>query len=389
MTEKNLCTVTGNLIVPEECFIDGGAEKMLALLRAKLKEFVPDPTTPKGLEEIRSFAAKFPKSKTAFEKAGKEFKRQYKVKITPIDKERKIFREACDKMRDEARLPLTLHEEEQERIVEVERKRIEQELEDERLKAEQILVDRENEIARKKAEFAKIEADRLKKEQDEEAEIVVKAKAEQDQKDRVANEERIKKEASKKAKKDAQILKDNTGRSRVKMLDAINHPLCFEACRDMSEVSWISYYAERNKTFQDAAKIQWEKEKEEAQRIKDEAAEKKRLGDIETARLKAEQDQKDALDKQRKDQEEKERLKRDRIAEEKRIEDKRLADEKSETDRLARNRNHQKAINRKVVAKLMGIFFSDSDKVHMTEAQAIEIVKELVKDPIPEITINY
>jgi len=329
-TEKNLCVVTGNLIVPEECFIDGGAEKMLALLRKKLKEFTPDPTTPEGLEEIRTFAAKFPKSKTAFDKAGKDFKEQYKVKIVPIDRERKIFRDECDIMRDEARLPLTLHENKQKELEEIERQKVIQDLENERLESERKLKEREDAIALKEAEMAKIEADRIAKEQ-----------AEIDRKAQVDYEAKVQKEAEERAVKD-------------------------------QEEALLKEQQEKDFAIQETIRL-----KKQVQTDL-ENAEKKRLYDIERAKFLAENQQREALAKQKADQEYSDKLLADKLANEKRI-----------ADRKATNRNHQKAINRKVVSKLLSIDRNSDDINRITEELAISIVKELVRNPIPEIKINY
>lgn len=331
--ETSLCVVTGNLIVPEECFVDGGAEKMLSLLRLKLKEFVPDPTTPEGLEEIRSFAAKFPKSKTAFDKAGKEFKEQYKIKIIPIDRERKIFRDECDKMRDEARLPLTLHEEKQKKLEEAERQKIAMELDwDEALQIDD-LFNREREIARKEAEQARIEEE---KRQNEQAEI--------DRKAQLDYEEKVRKEAEEKAVKDY-------------------------------EESLLKEQQEKERLIAEA------KQREEQAKIDAELAEKKRLADIqaekeraENARIeaekKAEREKQEAIAEQQMIQNEKERVERERIAA-----------EKAEEERKAKNRNHQKAVNNRVLKKIMDCGISDNN--------AKALIEDILKNPVPEISINY
>lgn len=331
MTEnKDLCVVTGNLVVAKEVFAEGGAEKLLEPLRKKLKEFVPDVTTKKGRDEIKSFAAKYSKSKTLVDKLGKGLKDEYKVLIDPIDKERKIFRDACDEMRDEARKPLTDYEEEQKILEDIERAKVEMELDWDEALTMNDFVDREREVIRREAELAQIETDRIAKEKEAQAE-----------KDRIEYEAKIKADAEAQAKKDA-------------------------------EESLLKEQQEKERLIQEA------RQREEQAKIDAENAEKQRLADIEAEKQRAEREKHEALAKQKREQEEKERA-----------EVKRIADEKAEEERKSRNKNHQKAVNRKVVAKLMSVFTSDSDKVHISEAHAIEIVKELIKNPIPEISINY
>lgn len=330
---KNLCVITGNLILPEKVFVDGGAEKLLEPLREQLKQFVPDLSTTKGRKEIASFAAKFGKSKTLVDGLGKNLKAAYKVKIDPIDRERKIFRDECDKMRDEARKPLTDWEAEQERVKAEEAAKIQFEADyDEALQMNDF-VDREREVLRKEAELKRQEEERKAKEE-----------AERLEKERIEREEQLKKEAAAKAVKDAEE----------------------KAAKEKAESERL---------------IQEAKDREERLKFEAEHAEQKRLADIEAekarveneriaAAQKAERDKQEALDQQRRDQEEKERVERERIAEEKRI-----------ADRKAANLNHRKAVNNKVLAKLT--------TAGMSTEHAKEVMEEIIKNPIPEITINY
>ena len=322
MEEKNLCTVTGNLIVPEEVFTTGGAEKLLKPLRERLKEFEPDLSTGKSRKEIATFARKFSASKKLVDDLGKERKAEFQKIIEPIDKERKIFRDECDKMRDEARKPLTDWEKEQERIAEAERQKIAMELDWDEAHAIDDLFNREREMARKEAEFARIEEEKRQKEELERLEA-----------ERIAREEQIKKEAEEKAKKEAE------------------EKLAFEQ-------------AEKERLIAEA------KQREEQAKIDSENAEKKRLADIEAEKQKAEREKHEAIAEQKRIQEEKERIERERIEA-----------EKAEAERRARNRNHQKAVNNKVLKKIMACGISDNN--------ASELIEDILKNPIPEITINY
>jgi len=341
MTENNLCTVTGNLIVAKEVFTDGGAEKLLKPLREKLTQFVPDLTTKKSRAEIASFAAKFSKSKTLVDKLGKVLKDEYKVLIDPIDKERKIFRDACDEMRDEARKPLTDWETEQDRIVELERKRVEMELDWDDALAEDDLFNREREMKKKEEAQSKAEAEKLAKE-----------KAERDEKARIDYEAKVKKEADERAIQASEeaLLKEQQEKERL-ILEAHN--------------------------------------REKQAKIDAENAEKQRLEDIETEKQRVEKEKLEAAEKA-------EREKQEALAEQKRQQEasdkllaNNLAKEKEISDRKAANLNHQKSVNRKAVAKLMQVELSGSGNHYLTEDQAFKIASDIVKNPIDEITINY
>jgi hypothetical protein len=115
------------LIVIEEksvavVFQKDGSEPIIARLREALDSFVvPDVTTRKGRDEIKSFARKFATSKTLLDGHGKALKEQYKVKVDIIDAERKKLKDTCDVLRDEARKPVTEWEEaEKERVADIE-----------------------------------------------------------------------------------------------------------------------------------------------------------------------------------------------------------------------------------------------------------------------------
>lgn len=342
-TENNLCVVTGNLIVAEEVFVAGGAEKLLEPLREMLKQFVPDLSTKKSRAEIASFAAKYSKSKTLVDKLGKNLKDEYQVMIKPIDKERKIFKDACDEMRDEARKPLTLWEEEQEKILEEERKMVERDLDWDLALNEDSLFNREREMKLKEEAHAKAEAERLAKEQVEQAE-----------KDRIAYEAKVKAEAEESAKKAAEQ----------------------ELLREQEEKERLIRESEQREL-----QVKIDAENTEKQRLSDIQAEKTRVEKERfEAAQKAERDKNAALAKQKADQEAKEK-----------IEAKRIADANAKAERKANNLNHVKAVNNKVLKKIIAALNIPSKlPEHQTdEFKAKTIMESILKDKIPQITINY
>lgn len=76
-------------------------------MRAEVRSHVPDLTTVKGRDAIKSLAYKVSRSKTAFDDAGKSVTEVARKEIALVDAERRKIREALDALRDEARKPLT------------------------------------------------------------------------------------------------------------------------------------------------------------------------------------------------------------------------------------------------------------------------------------------
>lgn len=106
-------TETAELIVVDEIntlakFTDSNVvDSIIARHQEELKAFVPDVSTNKGRDEIASFAYRFRKSKTHFDKVGKDLKSEAQAQVKAVDTERKRFRDTCDTMSEEARQPLT------------------------------------------------------------------------------------------------------------------------------------------------------------------------------------------------------------------------------------------------------------------------------------------
>lgn len=83
-----------------------GLEPYLEKIRAEVSAFVPDVSTRKGRDAIKSLAHKITRSKTALDSVGKELVAELKDVPKKIDAERKRVRDALDALRDEARRPL-------------------------------------------------------------------------------------------------------------------------------------------------------------------------------------------------------------------------------------------------------------------------------------------
>lgn len=204
----------------------GGLDAYLEQIRQAVNE-VPDLTTKKGRDRVASLAAQVSRSKTAIEKPGREYLKRLKEAVRPAEAEIKRFVDACDELRDATRKPLTEWEAEQERIKaeeamnalhaealamneEFDRQlaaRIESDHEmallmndafdreqaDKAAEAERQRIAHEEEIKRMAAAAAAREVEQRAQREREEAahrEAVLKAQAEQAERDRIAAEQK-------------------------------------------------------------------------------------------------------------------------------------------------------------------------------------------------------
>ncbi|PCO66161.1 hypothetical protein CQA02_27675 [Klebsiella variicola] len=227
----------------------GGLDAYLEQIRQAVNE-VPDLTTKKGRDRVASLAAQVSRSKTAIEKPGREYLKRLKEAVRPAEAEIKRFVDACDELRDATRKPLTEWEAEQERIKaeeamnalhaealamneEFDRQlaaRIESDHEmallmndafdreqaDKAAEAERQRIAHEEEIKRLAAAAAAREVEQRAQREREEAahrEAVLKAQAEQAERDRIAAEQKA--EADKKAAVEAERRKAHEEADRI------------------------------------------------------------------------------------------------------------------------------------------------------------------------------
>lgn len=93
-----------------------------AHIQAEVDAFVPDVSTAKGRDEIKSLAYKITRTKTAIDAAGKELNEEARAKINAVDAERRKAREHLEALAKTVRAPLTEWEEaEKARETEVDR----------------------------------------------------------------------------------------------------------------------------------------------------------------------------------------------------------------------------------------------------------------------------
>ncbi|MCG6112898.1 MAG: hypothetical protein MEQ74_12040 [Paracoccus sp.] len=82
-------------------------DPLIARLEESVRAHVPDTSTNKGREAIKSLAYKVSRSKTALDEAGKALNEDARKQINLVDAARKTIRDRLDALRVEARKPLT------------------------------------------------------------------------------------------------------------------------------------------------------------------------------------------------------------------------------------------------------------------------------------------
>lgn len=85
---------------------ENGLDPLVAMIEAKVRAHVPDLSTRKGRDEIKSLAYMVARSKTALDDAGKALNEEVRTQINAVDAARRSIREKLDALRDEARKPL-------------------------------------------------------------------------------------------------------------------------------------------------------------------------------------------------------------------------------------------------------------------------------------------
>ena len=112
MNEVSEITTSTALALPEKASLevmfrkDGGLDPLIAKLEAAVRAHVPDLTTKKGRDAIKSLAYTVARSKTALDEAGKQLNEEARAQIAVVDAARRKIRDKLDALRDEARKPL-------------------------------------------------------------------------------------------------------------------------------------------------------------------------------------------------------------------------------------------------------------------------------------------
>lgn len=298
-------------------------DPLIEAIEKEARSLVPDVTTKKGRDAIASMAHKVARSKTYIDNAGKDLVAELKALPKQIDESRRVVRERLDALKDEVRRPLTEWEAEQERI-----------------KAEEAMNALHAEALAMNEEFDRQMAARI--ESDHEMALLMNDAFDREQADkaaeaerqRIAREEEIKRQAEEKAKREA-------AEQAQREIDAA-------AAREREAI---------------LAKERAEREQREAA----ERAEREKQAAVEAERRKA--------------QEEADRIRRE--AEQR--EQARLAEEKRKADEQARREadvKHRKAVGAEVVKALMA-------NTSLTRDQAIEVLTAVKDGRIPYTGISY
>lgn len=85
---------------------ENGIQDLFDRMAEQARSIVPDVTTKKGRDAIASQAYKVSKSKAAVDNHGKDLVAGIKAQAAVIDRDRKVWRDQCDALRDEIRKPL-------------------------------------------------------------------------------------------------------------------------------------------------------------------------------------------------------------------------------------------------------------------------------------------
>lgn len=309
-------------------------DPLIELIEKEARSLVPDVTTKKGRDAIASMAHKVARSKTYIDNAGKDLVAELKALPKQIDESRRVVRERLDALKDEVRRPLTEWEAEQERI------KAEEAMNALHAEALEMNIKFDQELA------AKFEADHeMALLMDKDIDRERADKAAEAERQRIAREEEIKRQAEEKAKREAE-----------------------EKHRAEMEAS------ARREAEERAAKERAERERIEAQQ----RAERDRIA----AEQKAEADKQAAIDaERRKAQEEADRIRRE--AEQR--EQARLDEEKRKADEQARREadvKHRKAVGTEIVKALLA-------NTSLTRDQAIEVLTAVKDGRIPHTGISY
>lgn len=320
-------------------------EEILQRVEREVMSFVPDVTTAKGRKEIASLAYKVAQTKTYLDGLGKDLVAELKEIPKLIDANRKVVRDRLDALRDKARQPFTEWEAEQERIA------AEKAAEEERLRIE---AEEKAALEALKKQFESDHEKALLMDEKRDREIAdAKAEAERQ---RIAHEEELKRQAAEQAKREAA----EASQREIDAAAARERDALLAKERVEREAREAAELAERNRI---AAEQQAEADRlaaaEKAERDKQEAiAEEKRKAQAEADRIKREADEKERI----------------RLAEEKRIADEAAA--------RAANEKHRKVVGTEIVSALLG-------HTSLTREQAIEVLVALKDELIPRTRITY
>lgn len=361
---------------------DKGLDPVLDAVEKQVDSFVPDISNEKGRAEVKSFAYKIARSKTALDDIGKGLVAEQKAKIKVVDTERKRVRDKLDSLKERVRKPLTDWENKEKERINKHENGI-NELEDlgkvigdtglafnlEELKTSLRVLEsitmgpiweefelkamrvKDKSLITLRARINELEeAER----QRQENERFLKEKEERERQER---EERLKKEAAEKAKLEAEE------KARKEKEEAER-----KAREEKEKIEKEKIEAEERERRQ-------KEEKEKAEREAKELKVKLEREKIEAA--KREKEAKERAEREAKEREEKAiKQEQERIAAEKRKEE-------EEKKRREADKAHKKSVNDQAA------HFMVENTSFLTQEQALELINIIAAGKIPNINIEY
>ncbi|WP_148407726.1 coiled-coil domain-containing protein [Klebsiella oxytoca] len=253
-------------------------DPIIEAIEKEARSLVPDVSTRKGRDAIASMAHKVARSKTYIDNAGKDLVAELKALPKQIDESRRVVRERLDALKDEVRRPLTEWEAEQERI-----------------KAEEAMNALHAEALEMNIKFdrelvAKLEADHeMALLMDKDIDRERADKAAEAERQRIAREEEIARQAEEKAKREAV----EKAQREIDAAAAREREAILAKERAEREQREAAERAEREK--QAAVEAERRKAQEEADRIRREAEQREHARLVEEKR-KAEEEARRAAD---------------------------------------------------------------------------------------------
>ena len=309
-------------------------DPLIEAIEKEARSLVPDVTTKKGRDAIASMAHKVARSKTYIDSAGKDLIAELKALPKQIDESRRVVRERLDALKDEVRRPLTEWEAEQERIKAEEAMNA--------LHAEALVMNENIDLQR----AVQFEADHeMALLMDKDIDRERADKAAEAERQRIAREEEIKRQAEEKAKREA-------AEKAQREIDAA-------AARER-EAILAKERAERER-------IEAQQRAEREQREAAERAEREKQAAVEAERRKAQEE----ADRIRREAEQREQA---RLAEEKRKAD--------EQERREADVKHRKTVGTEIVKALLA-------NTSLSRDQAIEVLTAIKDGNIPHTGISY
>ncbi|HIC0132087.1 TPA: hypothetical protein ACWZLQ_003788 [Klebsiella pneumoniae] len=258
-------------------------DPLIEAIEKEARSLVPDVTTKKGRDAIASMAHKVARSKTYIDNAGKDLVAELKALPKQIDESRRVVRERLDALKDEVRRPLTEWEAEQERI-----------------KAEEAMLALHVEALAMNEDFDRQLAARI--ESDHEMALLMNDAFDREQADkaaeaerqRIAHEEEIKRLAA------AAAAREVEQRAQREREEAAHREAVLKAQAEQAERDRIAAVQKAEADKQAAIEAERRKAQEEADRIRREAEQREQARMAEEKRKADEQARREADVKHRK-----------------------------------------------------------------------------------------